>query len=259
MIRLGPAGLGGVKEAAGNLQQYHKLGLSACEIAFTYSIYIKPEQTKSISQAADKNKIKLSIHAPYWINLNSAEKNKAEDSKKRILECCRIAHLLKANLVVFHPGYYGKSSKEETFANIKKAIKEMQKEIKKNKWKVRLAPETTGRLNVFGSIEEILELVKQTRCFFTLDLAHIKAREQGKISYREIFTKFSSFKNLHCHFSGISYGKKGEKHHQTTPDSEIKQLSESLPKNKDITIINESPNPVKDSVTLLHALRQRRN
>ena len=44
-IRFGPAGLGGVKEAISNLEMYHKLGLRACEIAFTYGIYIKEKET----------------------------------------------------------------------------------------------------------------------------------------------------------------------------------------------------------------------
>jgi len=254
MIRFGPAGLGGVKEASSNLQEYGKLGLKACEIAFTYGVYIKIEQEKEISEirkTAEKNDIKLSIHAPYWINLNSREKKKIEESKKRILNCCKIGEQLGVSLVVFHPGYYGKTDKKETYQNIKKEILDIQEEIKKNKWKIKLAPETTGKLNVFGSVDEILRLVKDTGCFFTVDFAHIYARNQGKITYKEIYENFKSFPSLHAHFSGIEYGSKGERNHKLTETSEIKKLLEALPKNKDITIINESPNPVFDASKML--------
>ena len=251
-IRLGPAGLGGVKEAIGNLEKFNKLGLRACEIAFTYGVYIKDkEDALRIGEAAKKRGIQLSIHAPYWINLNSKEKKKIEESKERILRCCEVGSWLQAEIVVFHAGFYGKDDKETTYQNIKKAILEIIREIKKNKWKIKLAPETMGKINVFGSAEEILRLVKETGCSFCLDFAHLWAREQGKIAYKEIYDKFKNFDSLHCHFSGIDFGEKGERNHKLTPETEIKKLLEVLPRDKNITIINESPDPVGDSIKTL--------
>lgn len=248
-IRFGPAGLGGMKEAIERLEMYHKLGLKACEIAFTYGVYIKDEkQAEEIGKKAKELDIKLSIHAPYWINLNSKEKKKIEDSKKRILDCCKVGSWLGAYLVVFHPGYYGGMDEKETYENIKKAISEIKEEIKKNKWKINIAAETTGKLNVFGSIDETLKLVKETDCFFVVDFAHLYARSQGKMSYKEMYEKVKSFPNLHCHFSGIEYGEKGERNHKITSEKMWKELLSILPENKDITIINESPDPVGDSV-----------
>ena len=116
VIRLGPGGLGGVEEAVSNLEEYHRLGLKACEIEFVYGVYIKSEKDiKKIGEAAEHFDIKLSIHAPYYINLNSDDSKKIEASKKRILDCCRVGEQLGAYLVVFHPGFYGKKSKEETY------------------------------------------------------------------------------------------------------------------------------------------------
>jgi len=251
MIRFGPAGLGGVKEAVSNLKRFAKLGLKACEIPFTYQIYIKEKhkkEIKEIRETAEKSDIKLSIHAPYWINLNSKEKRKVEASKKRILDCCKIGDKLNAKYVVFHPGYYGGMDKDKTYENIKKTILDMEKYKKKNKWKIKLAPETTGKVNVFGNEEEILKLVKETKCYFCVDFAHMYARGQGKQSYKEMYNKVKKFKELHCHFSGIKWGNKGERWHEKTSESELRKLLKVLPKNKDITIINESPDPVGDSV-----------
>ena len=247
-IRFGPAGLGGVKEAISNLEMYHKLGLRACEIAFTYGIYIKEKPVaEKIGEKARELGIRLSIHAPYWINLNSSDKEKREKSKKRILDCCKIGTWLRAEVVVFHPGYYGNMSKEEAFENIKNAILEMQEEIKKEKYTPKLAPETSGKINVFGSIHEIGKLVEETHCSFCLDFAHILARYKT-YNFYETLSEFKKHKELHIHFSGIEYGEKGEKHHKDTSESELKKLISELPKDKDIVIINESPSPIKDSV-----------
>ncbi|MBR9706034.1 TIM barrel protein [Candidatus Pacearchaeota archaeon] len=247
-IRFGPAGLGSVKDAIRNLEEFKALGLQACEIAFTYGAYIKHEKdAKEIGKAAKKLGIKLSIHAHYWINLNSKEKAKINASKKRILECCRVGEQLGAHRVVFHPGFYAGIDKETTYKNISEAILEMQKIIKEKKWKIRLAPETTGKVNVFGSIDEIAKLVKDTKCEFCIDFAHIRAREKH-VDYNYIKQKFGAHKQWHVHFSGIIYGDKGEQKHKKTTKSEWSTLLKNLPKDKEIIIINESPDNVQDSV-----------
>ncbi|HLD37519.1 MAG TPA: TIM barrel protein [Candidatus Nanoarchaeia archaeon] len=259
MIRFGPAGLGGAKEAVHNLEEYHKKGISACEIAFTYGIYLMEADAIEIGRAAKSLDIRLSIHAPYWINLNSAERRKVEESRKRILDCCKIGNALGAYLVVFHPGYYGKMEKEETYQNIKREIIEIVKEIKKNGWKITIAAETTGKANVFGSVDDILRLVNETGCSFCIDFAHIRAREKI-IDYKGILEKFKNHGSIHIHFSGIEYGEKGEKRHILTPESEIKELlknlHENIPKSKEIVVINESPSPVEDSVKAIRILKK---
>ena len=148
--------------------------------------------------------------------------------------------------------------KETTFQNIKNAILDMQKEKKKNNWKIKLAPETTGKVNVFGSVDEVLRLVKETGCSFCIDFAHILAREK-KVNYQEILKKFSNYKELHIHFSGIEYSEKGERRHVKTKENELKALLENLKKyarNKKIVIINESPYLIEDSIKTLNLLKK---
>jgi deoxyribonuclease-4 len=254
-VKFGPSGLGGVKEAIDNLEDYFKMGIRACEIAFTYGVYIHHKKDAlRIGEAAKKLGIVLSIHAPYWINLNSTEKEKIEKSKQRILKCCEIGTYLGAKKIVFHAGYYGKKSKEETYENIKKGILEIEKERKEKKYTPELAPEIMGKINVFGSIEEIKKLVDETGCSFCIDFAHILAREKS-YKFQEVFETFKKFNNLHIHFSGIEFGDKGEKNHKKTEEKEILQLVENLPKGKRITIINESPSPVRDSILSIDILK----
>jgi len=249
-IRFGPAGLGPVKSAESVLEKYSKLGLKACEIAFTYSVYIKnKEDATRIGNKAKELGISLSIHAPYFVNLNSKEKEKREATKKRILDCCETGEILGAKTVVFHPGYYGSDDpleREKAYDVIKSGILDIMKEIKKKKWKIEIAPETMGKINVFGSIEEISRLVKDTGCSFCIDYAHVLAREK-KVDYGKIEKLFPK-KDWHVHFSGIVYGEKGEKKHRSTEKKEWKELLSKLPKDKNVTIINESPTLVEDSV-----------
>ncbi len=245
-IRFGPAGLGPVKGAIERLEGYHKLGLKACEIAFTYGVYIKDEKTaREIGAKARELDIELTIHAPYWVNLNSSEPEKIEASKKRILDCCKTGEWLGAKTVVFHPGFYGKN-KEGAAASISKAVKEVLAEVKRNGWKITISPETMGKVNVFGSVEEISSLVNETGCGFCIDFAHILAREKS-VDYAKVAELFPQ-KDWHVHFSGIVYGDKGEKHHRTTEKEEWKVLLKNLPRDRNIRIVNESPTLVEDSV-----------
>lgn len=245
-VKIGPAGLGPVKNALEALDKYHKLGFRACEIAFTYGPYIKnADDALRIGKHARKLGVNLSIHAPYFVNLNSAEPAKREASKSRILECCRIGELLGAKTVVFHPGYYGED-KEESYQTIKSCVIDMIKEIKKNKWEIEIAAETMGKVNVFGSIEEISRLVRESGCGFCIDFAHILARDK-RVDYENIAKLFPR-KRWHCHFSGIIYGDKGEKSHKPTEKSEWRVLFENLPNDREIIIVNESPTMIEDCI-----------
>ena len=248
-IKFGPSGIGSVKDVEETFKEYNEKGIRAAEIPFTYGVFIKKkEDAEKVGNAAKKWNISLSIHAPYWINLNSKESNKIEESKQRILNSCEVGEWMGAKIVVFHAGFYGKDDKEKTYQNIKKAIIEIMERIKEKKWKVKLGVETMGKINVFGSAEEVLRLVKETGCSFCLDFAHLYSRSLGKESYKNIYEKFKNFSNLHCHFSGIVFGEKGERNHKKTPSEELKKLSLAVSREKNITIINESPFPVEDSI-----------
>ena len=243
-ILIGPAGTGG--RDPNNLVEIKKKGFSAVEVAFTYSVWMSNSDADKYFEVNKKLKLKLSIHAPYYINLNSKDKKKIESSKRRILSCCERGHYMGANLVVFHPGYYGGMEEEKTYQNIKKAILDIQKVIRKKKWKVKLAPETTGKVNVFGSIDEIARLKRDTGCSFCIDFAHVLAREK-KIDFNYLFKKLKG-KNIHAHISGISYGEKGERSHIITPVDFLKKVIRECKKRKlNVVLINESPDPVGDS------------
>jgi len=251
-ILIGPAGTGGAEVE--NFLKIKKLGLDAVEIEFTYGVWMTKEQAVKIREANKKLGLKLSIHAPYFINLNSEDKAKIGASKMRILKSCEIGNLLssgeKVN-IVFHAGFYLKDSKEKTFENIKKQIIEMQQIVKEKKWNILLSPETTGKPSQFGDLEEILRLSRQTGCSFCIDFSHLKARYNGKINYEEIIKRLKDEKEIHAHFSGIEYTEKGERRHILTTEKEIKELFSHIKNLKaEITIINESPDTMGDALKM---------
>ncbi len=254
-IRFGPSGIGGKQEALSTLEKYYEAGLKACEIAFTYGVYLDKESAEQIGKLAKKLDISLSIHAPYYVNLNSSDKKKLLSTRKRILDCCKIGHYLslgdstRKTKIVFHPGYYGEDRKL-AFEKIYQEVKDLFKDVKENNWNVILCPEVMGKINVFGSIEEISNLVKDTGCSCCIDFAHIIARYQGDKKYKEVKEAFSNLSEWHCHFSGIIYTDKGEKQHKSLELSEWKNLIsfiKTLDK-KEVVIICESPNPFLDSI-----------
>jgi len=248
MIKIGVSGIG---NKSSNLELFHNAGIKAAEIEFVRGIYMDNDRAKEVGTIAKTLGIELSIHAPYYINLNSDDKIKIHASMSRIIQCCERAHYLGAKSVVFHCGYYGKDSKEQTYQNIKERILEMQEKIKEKHYDVKLCPEVMGKINVFGSFEEILRLVKETKCSFCLDFAHLKARNLGKIDFEEYIKQIKHFSHIQCHYSGIEWTDKGEKNHTLVNMNEAKELFSLLKKHKiDCTIICESSDPFGDAVKM---------
>jgi len=254
-IEVGPSGSGGSEKKGFLLIK--ESGLDAVEVAFTYGVWMKPGDAMNINELNKKLGLKISIHAPYYINLNSKEKAKIEASKKRILKCCEIGHLLGAKNIVVHLGFYQGMDPEETYQNIKKQVLEIQKIIKEKAWDTRLCPETTGKPSQFGSLEELLRLKKETRCGITVDFSHLKARVQGKIDYPDIMKKLKPLEKIHAHFSGIEWTAKGERKHLPLENKDIKELLKYLKKYKiSATIINESPDTLKDAIKIKQAWKK---
>jgi deoxyribonuclease IV len=248
MIKVGPAGSGGLGNLKG-IRKVARMKLDCMEVEFTYGVRMSMDGAREIGALAEAKGISLSVHAPYYINLASDEKEKVVASKQRILDSCNRANALGARSVVFHAGFYQKKSAGQTYSLIKKAILEIKQNISNNRWKVQLCPEITGKPSQFGSLQELLKLRKETGCGICVDFAHLYARQQGKIDYAKILKKLP--KKFHAHFSGIAYGPKGERKHLETTKKLFEPLAEALIKhNVNVTLINESPRPHKDAVMM---------
>lgn len=244
-----------------------KLGLDAFEFEFVHAARMAPEKAKECGAAAKENKIVLSAHAPYYVNLCSDEPEKVAASKVRIIDTARILENAGGGRVVVHSGYYGKLDKKKAYELVKEGYLDVLEKMKKEGiTKAILAPETTGKPSAFGDLEELYALASEIgfeRFKPTIDFAHLHARQNGVLNSKKDFDKIfetveglvgkAGLQQLHCHFAGIQYSIKGEIRHLTidakSPDFPI--LAESLVGNKcSGTIISESPNIETDALLM---------
>ena len=254
MIRIGPAGSDGLGNLKG-VSRVAELDLDCMEVEFTYGVRMNLDTAKNVGALAKEKGIILSVHAPYYINLASDEEEKFVASKKRILDSCERAHIMGASNVTFHAGFYQKRTPEKTYQLIKKALADLKNTLARKRWQVTLCPEVTGKPSQFGSLEELLRLVKEIGCGLTVDFSHLYARHQGEIDYGEILNQLP--KKFHAHFSGIEYGEKGErKHIRTTKNFFMPLANELIRRDLDITLINESPKPYSDAAMMKDVLQK---
>jgi len=223
---------------------------------------MKNSLAEECGKVAKELSVDLSVHAPYYINLSSAEQAKIKASQKRILDSVERAHHMGAHVVVIHPGYYGKMSKEETYDAVKKATKEVIETMKsKGFTDVCLGMETTGKHSAFGTLEEIVKLCRQLkRCVPVIDFAHMYARQGGKIDYGKVLDTIKPLKleHIHTHFSNIEFTDKGERRHLVLDGKPpFEPLAKEIMKRKiSITIISESPILERDSLKMKHIFKQ---
>ncbi len=258
-ILLGPAG-SPERSTLEGVSTIRKLKLQAMEVQFTHGIHMGNDLANEIGNEQEKQNIALSVHAPYYINLNSENKQKVQESKQRILRSAELANYMHASLVVFHPGFYGKRSKEDVYDIIRNEIDEIVKIIKNKKWDVELAPEVMGRVSQFGDFEETIALSKELKTSICIDICHIYARNQGKIDYDYIFSEIKNLKrkDIHFHFSGVEFSPQGEKRHLViNHNPDFKNFAATLLENKiNATIICESPVTWQDSLKMKKTLEK---
>lgn len=259
MIWLGPAGIPTVAKGSSSIdgiKTVSELKLNAMEIEFVRGVKMGNEMAKEVGDVAKELGIRLSVHAPYFINLSSSEKIKIEQSKRRISESVERAHLMHADIVVLHPGYYGKLGPEETYELVRDACRDIIGKMKSKKIKdVKLGLETAGKHSQFGTLDEIIKIHKELKaCIPVVDFAHIFARQGGRIAYGKVIGKLKKLKlkHYHTHFSNIEFSDKGERWHlvldKKPPFEPL--AKEILRKKLNITIISESPILEQDSLKM---------
>jgi len=210
----------------------NRMELGAYEYQCSRGVTIKEDTARLIGEAAQKNGVQLSIHAPYYISLATEDEKIALNTKGHILKSLRVAQWMGADRVVFHIGGPGK---QERSAALKKSsylfgkiIEEAERQGLLND--VVLAPETMGKKNQLGNLVEVVEFCKMHPALIpTLDFGHLHAVTGGKYlerkEYEEVFDFLTAeldeklASNVHIHFSRIEFTQAGEKRHWTFEDS----------------------------------------
>ena len=259
-----PKSSGGTSSLAG-IQRIKELGLDCMEVEFVKGVKMGADTAETVGARAKELGVRLSVHAPYYVNLNADDEGKRLASMERLVASARIAVKCGAESVVFHSGYYGRDDEETTFASIKRSVQEVLSALRAERGRVVLRPETMGKKRQFGSLEEILRLCREVDGLAPcVDFSHIHAREgSGKAnSYREfdrILRKIgkklgrSALENMHIHVSGVEYGHRGELKHLNLDESDFR-YDEWVQALKDHEVggmvICESPIQERDAVIL---------
>lgn len=251
------------KSTLDGIRRIAELGLDCLEIEFVQGVKMGMGTAEKIRGEAESLNVALSVHAPYFVSLNSPQEGIRLMSQERLLRAARIGRACGARSLVFHPGYYGKKTPEETFTIIKKGIQEVVSILRAERNPVVLRPETMGKRSQFGSLEEIIRLCQEVEGIQPcLDFSHLLARE-GKANNYVKFTRILSkvkkklgeaaLNNIHIHVSGVMYNDKGEMKHLNLKESDfryddwIQVLKDFSPKG---LVICESPDQEVDAYML---------
>lgn len=233
-------------------------GLDAMELPFVRSINVTPKNMHSIIEAKERNSFYLSAHGSYFINLNAVENEKKEKSIERIVNGAEALKSVGGRSLIFHPGFYLKSSKEEALEEIKLNLKKLPN------FGVDYRLETTGKGTQFGSIEELVNICSEIpSCKLCIDFSHVHARGNGALKEYDDFKKIlelvgenlgkEALEDLHIHIAGIAYSEKGEKHHLPLLESDFNYkacLKAFIDYNVKGCLICESPILEKDAILL---------
>ena len=219
--------------SVGSIQFSRSIGLDAMELGWVQAVRVSVETCAAINQAASQNDVAVSVHAPYFINLN-ADDEEWPKSRQRLMDAAHYGNLAGATDIIFHPGSYFEREAAEV---LKVAIPRLQgcvDELRAAGNQVTLRPETMGKSAMLGSLEDTVEMARAIAGVLPcIDFAHLHARPgDGSLnSYEEWSTRLemvgkvlgeAMLKRLHIHLSGIEYGPKGEKNHLPVAESDLK-------------------------------------
>lgn len=219
--------------SVGAVQFSKSLGLNAMELGWVQSVRVSEETCAAIRAAAAAEDVALSVHAPYFINLNASAEEWPK-SRQRLMDAAYYGHLAGATDIIFHPGSYFEQPPAEVLKTALPRLAGCIEELRSAGNPVILRPETMGKSAMLGSLEDTLEMAKAIPGVLPcLDFAHLHARAgDGSFnSYDEwmgVLERYAqalgaeSLQRLHIHLSGIEYGPKGEKNHLTLAESDFR-------------------------------------
>lgn len=217
----------------GGIGRIAELGLGTLELAWVQSVRVSEGKCAEIKATGAAQGVALSVHAPYFINLNATAEEWPK-SRKRLMDAAHYGHLAGATDIIFHPGsYFGRDPKEVLTVAVPR-LRGCVEELRAAGNPVVLRPETMGKSAMLGSLEDTLVMAAEVEGVLPcIDFAHLHARpgDGTANSYAEWVAMLKlvqkrlgarALKRLHIHLSGIAYGPKGEKHHLTLAEADLK-------------------------------------
>ena len=209
-----------------------ELGLFALELGWVRAVRVTPETCAAIQATGLAQGVLISVHAPYFINLN-ADDEEWPKSRQRLMDAAHYGRLAGATDIVFHPGSYFERPPEDVLPFAVARLSGCIEELRAAGNPVVLRPETMGKSAMLGSLADTMQMSRSIPGVLPcVDFAHLHARtgDGSMNTYDEWSLALQAYgealgeaalKNLHVHLSGIEYGPKGEREHLPLQESDL--------------------------------------
>jgi len=252
------------RSSVAGIARVRALGLGAMELLFVRRVAMGDETAHAVRRAAEENQVRLSAHAPYYINFNSRDPDKVTASRERLLAAARVASACGARNVVFHPAFYHHDPAAVAYERVKAQLVRVARQVRDEGLDVCLRPETMGKPSQFGELAETVRLSAEIEGVSPcIDFGHLHARSGGGVNTLAEFEAVldciqeslgrEALQDMHMHVQGIAYTSAGEQRHLDLSEADFryKELLRVLAeRGVRGTVICESPNLEDDALLL---------
>lgn len=216
----------------GAIMRTRELGLGAMELGWVQSVRVSEATCGDISKTCGDYGILLSVHGPYYINLN-ANDDEWPKSRQRLMDAAHYGNMAGATDIIFHPGSYFGQPPEAVLPLAIERLAGCVAELRSAGNMVILRPETMGKPAMIGSLEDTIAMsLAVPGVEPCLDFAHLHARAgDGSINtaseWEEVIETYAAalgegaLRRMHIHLSGIEYSSKGERNHVAMRESDF--------------------------------------
>ena len=209
-----------------------ELGLACYEYQCGKGVHVGEETARKVGQSAAEHGITLSLHAPYFINLANPDPDSLIKTTGYITGACLVASQMGAERVIIHAGALMKRTRREALDIALRSLKYVIAACDDMGFgDIALCPETMGKINQLGDLDEVLELCTLDRRLVPcVDFGHLYARslgaDEGQEAMERILNRMEQVlgveraSRFHSHFSHIEFTPNGgEKCHRTFEQS----------------------------------------
>jgi len=209
-------------------------GLDAYEYQCGKGVHVGEDTARKLGENARAAGIRLSLHAPYFINLANPEPEALEKTIGYVIAACQAADWMGAGRVVVHSGALMKRTRAQALEIALCSMRAVLAAVDQAGYgHITLCPETMGKINQLGDLDEVLALCGvDERLLPTIDFGHLYARSLGADEGAEATARMldkvenalgtERASQFHSHFSKIQFTLNGgEKMHLTFGQEEF--------------------------------------
>ena len=135
------------------------LGLDCYEYQCGKGVHVGQVTAEKLGERARQAGIALSLHAPYFISLSNPDPEMRRKTIGYITAACQAARWMGAARVVLHTGALLKRTRRQALDIAKETLRQAMAACDDQGFgDIILCPETMGKINQLGDLDEVLEV-----------------------------------------------------------------------------------------------------